>query len=87
MPIVTVEWLTGRSVDKKAQVAEAITRIVADIGAVSPADVWVLFQDVAAHDWAIGGRLQAADPSDAGPSADNSSDTGPSDADPSGDAR
>ena len=60
MPIVTVEWLIGRSVEKKAHVAAEITRIVAEIGQVAPADVWIRFQDVASEDWAIGGRLQAA---------------------------
>lgn len=57
MPIVTVEWIEGRSAEQKQALAARITAAVADIGGANPDDVWVVYQDVKPGDWAIGGRL------------------------------
>jgi 4-oxalocrotonate tautomerase len=61
MPVVTVDWVAGRSRDQKREVAARITATVAEIGGVDPAAVWVVFNDVDPGDWAVGGRL-ADDP-------------------------
>lgn len=57
MPIVTVEWIEGRSAEQKQALAAQITAAVADIGGANHADVWVVFHDVKPGDWAVGGRL------------------------------
>jgi 4-oxalocrotonate tautomerase len=57
MPVVTVDWVTGRSADQKRDIAARITAAVAEVGNVDPGSVWVIFNDVARDDWAIGGRL------------------------------
>jgi len=56
MPVVTVEWLEGRSPQQKAQLAEVLTRAFVDIAKVHPDQVWIVFRDVARSDWAMGGR-------------------------------
>ncbi|WP_431230856.1 tautomerase family protein [Paenarthrobacter nicotinovorans] len=58
MPIVTVEWLSGRNENQKGAIAQAITQTLGDIAAVEAEHVWVRFVDVQPENWAIGGRLQ-----------------------------
>ena len=57
MPVVTVEWVAGRTRAQKQAVAARITAAVAEEGGVRPEDVWMVFQDVDPGDWAVGGRL------------------------------
>ena len=57
MPVITVEWLEGRTPQQKAQLAAAVTNAFAAI-AKTPADqVWIVFKDVKRSDWAMGGKL------------------------------
>ena len=57
MPVVTVDWLEGRTVQQKARVADAVTRAFVDIAKVSKDQVWIVFRDVKRSDWAMAGRL------------------------------
>ena len=57
MPVITVEWLEGRTPQQKAQLADAITRAFVDVAKVAPEQVWIVFQDVPRSDWAMGGTL------------------------------
>ena len=57
MPMVTVEWLEGRSRQQKAQLADALTKACVEIGKVSKDQVWVVFRDVKRSDWAMAGAL------------------------------
>ena len=57
MPMVTVEWLEGRTREQKQALAEAITRAFVDITQVSTDQVWVVFRDVRRSDWAMRGQL------------------------------
>lgn len=57
MPIVTVEWLEGRTPRQKARLAEVITQAFVDLAQVPKDQVWIVFQDVKRADWAMGGRL------------------------------
>lgn len=59
MPVVTVDWVAGRTADQKRDLAARISTAVAEVGGIDPAGVWVIFNDVAKEDWAIGGRLAA----------------------------
>ncbi len=60
MPIVTVEWLEGRTAEQKQAVAERITAAVAEDGRTDASGVLVLFRDVPPGDWAAGGSLVQA---------------------------
>ena len=57
MPVVTVEWLQGRSQQQKRQLAHALTRAFVEIAQVPKEQVWIVFRDVPRADWAIGGEL------------------------------
>ncbi|HBH96289.1 MAG TPA: 4-oxalocrotonate tautomerase [Candidatus Omnitrophica bacterium] len=57
MPIVTVEWLEGRTPQHKARLSEAITTALMGIVGVSKEQVWIVFRDVKRSDWAMAGKL------------------------------
>ena len=57
MPVITVEWLEGRTQQQKAQVAAALTKALAEIAQVPGDQVWIVFRDVPRSNWAMNGRL------------------------------
>ncbi len=57
MPVVTVEWLEGRTPQQKTQLVDALTKAFVDIAKVSSDQVWIVFRDVKRSDWGIGGKL------------------------------
>ena len=57
MPVITVEWLEGRTQQQKAQVAAALTKALAEIAQVPGDQVWIVFRDVRRSDWAMNGQL------------------------------
>ncbi|MBI3458293.1 MAG: tautomerase family protein [Candidatus Rokubacteria bacterium] len=56
MPVITVEWLEGRTPQQKAQLADAITQAFVDVAQVSKEQVWIVFRDVRRADWAMAGK-------------------------------
>lgn len=57
MPVVTVEWLEGRTPQQKARLADAVTKTFVEIANVSTDQIWIVFRDVKRSDWAMGGSL------------------------------
>jgi 4-oxalocrotonate tautomerase len=57
MPTIRVELFEGRSVEKKRELAKALTEAAVKVLGGSPGGVDVLFYDIARHDWATGGEL------------------------------
>ena len=57
MPIVRVELLAGRPPEVKQALAAELTAVVARHLGNDPAHVYVIFEDVAHHDWAVAGRV------------------------------
>jgi 4-oxalocrotonate tautomerase len=57
MPIVTVDFLPGRSEETKQRLAQAITNAMVDIAGGTRDHCWVLFRETAPGNWAIGGNL------------------------------
>jgi len=57
MPVVTVDWLEGRTPEQKAQLAQALTQAFVKTTSVQPEQVWIVFRDVKRSDWAMGGQL------------------------------
>ena len=57
MPVVTVEWLEGRTPQQKQALAKALTEAFVQIGSVQAEQVWVVFRDVKRSDWAMSGKL------------------------------
>ncbi len=65
MPIVKIEMLAGRDVQTKQAIATEVTAVISKHLGNDPAHIYVMFDDVASEDWAVGGRLFAnmAEPS------------------------
>lgn len=57
MPVITVEWLQGRSAQQKQALAKSLTQAFVDVAKVTPEQVWIVFRDVPRADWAMGGKL------------------------------
>lgn len=57
MPVITVEWLEGRTGEQKTQLAEVLTRAFVEVAKVSKDQVWIVFRDVKRSDWAMAGKL------------------------------
>ena len=57
MPMVTVEWLEGRTPQQKTKLTEALTQAFVEIANVSKDQVWIVFKDVKRSDWAMAGKL------------------------------
>ena len=62
MPMLSVEWLEGRTPQQKAQLAEALTNAFVEIARVPKDQVWIVFRDVKRSDWAMNGRLLSKSP-------------------------
>ncbi len=60
MPLIQIELTTGRTPAQKAAIAKAVTEAMVEHGDSTPASVWVVFRDVAPHDWASGGTMLSA---------------------------
>ena len=57
MPVVTVEWLEGRTPQQKARLSQAVTQAFVEVAGVTEEQVWIVFRDVKRADWAMGGKL------------------------------
>ena len=56
MPMVTVDWLEGRTPQQKSQLAEALTEAFVEIAKIPREQVWIVFKDAKRSDWAMGGK-------------------------------
>lgn len=57
MPTIRIEMLEGRTPEKKAELARAITETTAQVLACSPEAVDILIYDIPKIHWATGGKL------------------------------
>jgi 4-oxalocrotonate tautomerase len=57
MPIIQVHLIEGRTVDQKRKLVAAMTDAVVKSLDVKPEDVKIILEDMARHDYAIGGVL------------------------------
>lgn len=57
MPMITVDWLQGRTPQQKQALVEAVTRAFVEIAQVQQDQVWIVFRDVKRSDWAMAGKL------------------------------
>ena len=56
MPVVTVEWWEGRTIEQKKQLAEGITSVMVNMG-IHPEAIHIIIKDNPKHNWASGGKL------------------------------
>ena len=55
MPFVTIKILKGHSQERKDEISRRVTAAVSEVAKLSPDAVWVVFEDVTAEDWYVGG--------------------------------
>ncbi|HHZ20163.1 MAG TPA: 4-oxalocrotonate tautomerase family protein [Firmicutes bacterium] len=58
MPVVRIDWFTGRSKAQKEELARRIEEAMVEVGCCKPGSTYVIFNDVHPGDWAIGGKLK-----------------------------
>ena len=56
MPFVNIRILAGHSQERKDEISRRVTAAVSEVAQVPAEAVWVVFEDVAAEDWFVGGR-------------------------------
>ena len=56
MPLVTVDWWEGRTVEQKKQLVEGITSLMVSMGIPAEATT-IIIKDTPKHNWASGGKL------------------------------
>jgi 4-oxalocrotonate tautomerase len=57
MPVVRVSWFEGKEHEQKAAVAADITESIVKHTGTDANYIYVIFEDVAASDWAGAGKL------------------------------
>lgn len=57
MPFVHINWLEGRSVDQKRELARRVTEAVSEVAKIPPDRVHVIFRDMKTEDYGAGGEL------------------------------
>lgn len=60
MAYVRIEMLSGRSEEQKAMIARAVTDALQEHAGIAPARLFIVFEDVAAENWASDGALVSA---------------------------
>jgi 4-oxalocrotonate tautomerase family enzyme len=77
MPVVTVSWLEGRSLEQKQELVSEITRLVHRVGGSPLERINVVVHDVPSENWGRGGKListlQASPPTPPARDGNNSS--------------
>lgn len=57
MPFVMIDWIEGRSLEQKREIARRITEVISEVGQVDPDAVRIFFTEHAKDQYAIAGKL------------------------------
>ena len=57
MPIVQVHMIEGRTVEQKRKLVTEMTQAMVNTLGVKPEDVRIILQEMAKHDYSVGGTL------------------------------
>lgn len=55
MPFVNVRILKGHSQQRKDEMSRRITAAISEVAVLPKEAIWVVFEDVGAEDWYVGG--------------------------------
>ena len=55
MPFVNVRILQGHSQERKDEMSRRITLAISEVAELPKEAIWVVFEDVSADDWYVGG--------------------------------
>jgi 4-oxalocrotonate tautomerase len=59
MPFVNIRLVGGRSQQQKDEISKRVTGAISDVLQLPKDDVWVVFEDVTAEEWYVGGTTVA----------------------------
>ena len=59
MPFVTIRILKGHPQERKNEMSSRVTSAIAELAGLPKEAVWVVFEDVDAEDWYVGGTTVA----------------------------
>ena len=57
MPMITVDWLEGRTADQRRELTKVMTDAFVKIAGVPKEQVWVVFRDTPRSHWGMSGDL------------------------------
>lgn len=57
MPIITIDWFEGRTVEQKRTIAKKCTEVIVEVAGCQPDAVTIVFNDHPRHDLAKAGKL------------------------------
>ena len=55
MPFVTIRILAGHPQQRKDEISRRVTDAISEVAGLRKEAVWVVFEDVTAEDWYVGG--------------------------------
>ena len=55
MPFVNIRILKGHSKQRKDEMSRRVTETIAEVAQLPKEAIWVVFEDVEAEDWYVGG--------------------------------
>jgi 4-oxalocrotonate tautomerase len=56
MPFVNIRILEGHPQARKDEISRRVTEAISEVAELPKEAIWVVFEDVAAEDWFVGGR-------------------------------
>jgi len=59
MPFVNIRILKGHSQERKDEISHRVTAAISEIAQLPKDAIWVVFEDVTAEDWYVGGTTVA----------------------------
>jgi 4-oxalocrotonate tautomerase len=59
MPFVNIRILNGHSQQRKDEISRRVTDAISEVAGLPKDAVWVVFEDVTAEDWYVGGTTVA----------------------------
>ena len=59
MPFVTIRILKGHPQERKNEISKRVTAAISELAVLPKEAVWVVFEDVEAEDWYVGGTTVA----------------------------
>jgi 4-oxalocrotonate tautomerase len=54
MPFVNIEWVSGQSEEKRAEVARRVNAAVSEVTGIPANMIWVVFNEVDDNAWFVG---------------------------------
>ena len=57
MPLVKIDWLEGRTLEQKRELARKVTEVVSEVAKVTPNDVHIFITEHTRDEVAVDGKL------------------------------